>query len=108
EKGGPAQRAPRFCLDPAFLMERPQSLLLETGMQLDLVDRGRDAGLASDPLDVVAVEVGDADRANPTFPLKADKRLPGLDIEAGARARPVDEVEVDRLALELSGAGVEG
>ena len=108
EKGGAPERAPGFRLDSEFVVVGAQGLLLEARVELDLVDRGREAGLADDPLQMLAVEVGDADRADPAFALQADQRLPGLDIKVDPRPRPVDEIEVDPLAPEPFGALVEG
>ena len=94
--------------DSALAVIGPQRLLLEARVQLDLVDGGRDAGLADDPLQMVAVEIRDADRANASVLPETDQRLPGLHVKAGARPGPVDEIEVDWLAPESPRAEVEG
>src|SRR5271166_3280726 len=70
-------------------------------MELDLVDRRGDAGLADDPLQMVAVEIGDADRAHPPLPMQAHKRFPAVDVPVDPRPRPMDEVEIGRAAQPL-------
>ena len=61
-------------------MEVALVALLEARMQLDLVDRRRHPGLADDPLEMVLVEVRDADRPDAAGIPELDQRLPRLDI----------------------------
>ena len=70
-------------------------------MKLDLVHRRRDARFADDPFEVIAIEVRDADRANPPILLQTDERLPAFDIAVDARARPMDQIQIERVAAEL-------
>jgi hypothetical protein len=53
----PGQRAPRLGDDPVLGMEGAQLLLLQQRVELDLVDRRRDAGLVDDPPQVLDAEV---------------------------------------------------
>ena len=76
-------------------------------MKLDLVHRRRHARFADDPFEVITVEVRDADRANPSVLLQTDERLPAFDVAVHARARPMDQVQIERVAAELFGALVE-
>src|SRR5262249_20636946 len=85
----------------------PQRLLLKSRMKLDLIDSWRDAGLADDPFKVVAIEIRDADRADPSILLKLNERLPAFDIAVHARAWPMDQVEIERVAAQFSHALVE-
>ena len=66
-----AERAPGFRFDPALVVKRSQRLLLEPRMKLDLVDGGRDPGLGDDPLEVIAIEIRDPDRADALRPFAA-------------------------------------
>ena len=69
-------------------------------MQLDLVDGGHVSVSCDQALEVLDVEVGDADRAGAPLALELLERLPGLDVAVLARHRPVDEVEVDVVESE--------
>src|SRR5574337_130933 len=103
-----AERAPRFRLHAVKIVEGAQAPLLKARMQFDLVHRWNDAGFSDDPLEVVAVEVGDADRADLAFVLKPDHCLPAVDVAVHARPWPMDEIEVDNLAAQLLRARREG
>src|SRR6476660_9340860 len=70
-------------------------------MKLDLVHRRGAARFADDPFEMIAIEVRDADRANPLVLLETDQRLPALDIAVDARARPMDQVQIERVTAEL-------
>lgn len=85
-----------------------QFLLLQIGMQLDLVNHGRLAGLGDQQFDVLHTEVRHADGGDAALFTQAQKSLPGIEIFAALRAGPVDEVEVEPVELELLHALVEG
>src|SRR5580698_971626 len=106
EQAATSQWAPGFRFDPLLVVKGAQSFLLKFWMKLDLVDRRRDAGFSDDPLDVILVEVRDADRANPSILLQTDQRLPAFDIAVRPRARPMDQVEIKHFAAELFDARV--
>ena len=89
-------------------MDGPQGPLLESRMQLDLIDGRRHTGLVDDPFEMVFVEVRDADRRGPPLLAKPHQRLPGLDETALLGGRPMDQVEVDGLPLEPLRARLEG
>src|SRR5208337_3664697 len=93
QRRAPTERAPRFRSDPALAVKRAQGFLLKPRMQLDLVDRGHDARFVDDSFEVIAIEIRDADRANPSIMLETDERLPAFDIAVDARARPMDQVQ---------------
>src|SRR5271166_5130801 len=104
----PSERAPGFCPDPMLVVKRSQGPLLKPGMKLDLIDCRRDPGLPDDALEVIPIEIRYADRAAAAFALKTDERLPALHVTVEPRSRPMDEVEVERMAAELPGALLEG
>ena len=79
-----AERAPGLGDDPELGVLVAQAGLLEAGVQLDLVDRGVDAGLRDDPLEVGGLEVGDADRAHEPLRLELDERPPGVHVRSCA------------------------
>src|SRR6185437_11571454 len=107
EQTAPTEGTPRFRSDPPLVMKRAQAALLKPRMKLDLVHRRRDAGFANDPLEVVAIEVRDADRSDPPVLLQTDERLPAFDIKIRARARPMDQVQIEPVAAEPPHALVE-
>src|SRR5687767_6529926 len=82
-------------------MKFPDVALLKPGMEFDLVDRGRDSGLADDPLQMVLIEIRNADRPDPAAIPKFDQRLPRLDIFILAGHGPVDQKQVDLFDPEL-------
>ncbi len=100
--------APRLGGDPAVGCSRRRPCLLEARVQLDLVDRGRDAGLVDEAPQVGRVEVRHADRADDALLAQLDERLPRLDVEVLRGHRPVDQVEVHELELEPVEALLEG
>ena len=105
-----AERAPRLDRDAAGGAFRAQRRLLERRVALDLVDRGNDSGLGDQPVEMVGIEVGDADRARAALLAQPDQRAPGLDIEAARRDRPMDQIEIDMVEpepIEAGGAGGE-
>jgi hypothetical protein len=89
-------------------VEAAQLRLLESRMQLHLVDGGHHSGRIDDGLKVLDLEVRDADRPGTPSGLQLDQRLPGLDVEVPRGGRPVDEVQVDVVEPETVEAPVEG
>jgi hypothetical protein len=106
QQAAPAERAPGFCFDALLVVKRAERLLLKARMKLDLIHRGRDARLAYDPFEVIAIEIRDADRMNPSILLQTNERLPAFDIAVDAWARPVDQVQIERVAAKLFDARV--
>src|SRR4051794_29223619 len=94
------QRAPRLGDDAQLLVLAPQLTLLQVGMELDLVDRRRLAGLVDDPVEVVGLEVRHTDGADEPLVARLDERLPGLHVEVLGRHGPVDEVEIHEVELQ--------
>ncbi len=90
-----------------LVVKRAQNLLLKSRVKLDLIDRGRNPGLADDSFEIIGIEIRDADRADPAFALKADESLPAFNVAVEPRPRPMDEVEVERFAAQLPGARLE-
>ncbi len=88
-QGGPALRD-----DAKLLVHRPHALLRQRRVQLDLVQRGRDARLVDQATQMRLVEVRDADGPHAPFVAQADQRLPAVDIGVHRRQRPVDQVQV--------------
>ncbi len=70
-------------------------------MKLDLIDRGRDASLSDDLFEVLAIEIRNPDRADPTFLLETNERFPTFDIAVDPRPRPMDQVQIEFVAAEL-------
>src|SRR3712207_946090 len=65
------ERAPGLRDDSVLLVELPHIALLESWMQLDLVQHRNDAGLVDEPLKVGNREVRDTNRSSTTFLLDA-------------------------------------
>src|SRR6478609_2489714 len=101
------QRAPGLGDDAVGRVEVAQLLLDEERVQLDLVDRRELPGLVEQPLQVRDLEVADPDGRDPAVVAQRLHRLPRLGVAVGLRQRPVDEVEVQGLALQLVHRGVE-
>src|SRR5579875_186989 len=103
-------RRPRLGGDAVLPVEVPHVVLRQVRVDLDLVG-GRDHGrLGEEPVEVVLLEVRDADRPDLAALVHLLHRLPRLDEVADARQRPVHEEEVDvaeveRLEALLEGAG---
>jgi hypothetical protein len=55
---------------------RVDVLVEEVGMELDLVDGGHHVGLRREALEMVDLEVRDADRARAAVPVELLERLP--------------------------------
>ena len=107
QQAASAERAPGFRFDLMLVVKRAQGLLLKAWMKLDLVHRRRNARFAHDPFEVIGIEIRDADRANPPFPVETNECFPAFDIKVDARARPMDQIQIERVAAELFDALVE-
>ena len=100
-------RRPGLGGDLVLGVERPQLVLGQVGVHLDLVDRRDDGGLLVQPAQVVGLEVGHADRPGPTFGVDPLQRPPGVDVVADLGQRPVDQEEVDLLQPQVGQGLVE-
>src|SRR5215207_8729994 len=108
QQAAAAERAPAFDADIVFGMKFALVALLEAGVELDLVDDGRDAGFADDPLEMVLIEIRNADRLDAASLPELDQRLPCLDISVLAGHRPMDEEQIDLLNPQLAHRLIEG
>jgi len=98
ERPAAPERTPALDLDVVLGVEIALVALLESGMQFDLVDHWRLAGLGDDALEMVLVKVGHPDRSDPALLLQLHQGLPCLDIQSPAGYRPVNEEEVELVA----------
>src|SRR6476620_339007 len=104
----PAQWRPRLGEDALLGVEHADGLILKTRMQFDLVDRRTDVGLCKEALQVVRLEVGDADRLGPALAENSLQGPPGFNVPVLSWQRPVNEVEVDVFEPQGAEAAVEG
>src|SRR5665647_226701 len=100
EEVAAAQRTPALCGDALGPVVVEHRSLGEVRVQLDLVDRGQDAGLGFETVDLRGGEVRDPDGANHALALEPDHGAPRLDVPVDARKRPVYEVQVDVLQAQ--------
>src|SRR5665811_1974750 len=96
------QRTPALCGDALGPVVVEHRSLGEVRVQLDLVDRGQDAGLGFETVDLRGGEVRDPDGANQALALEPDHGAPRLDVPVDARKRPVYEVQVDVLQAQAN------
>jgi hypothetical protein len=89
------ERAPALNLDTERTAGGDQRPLGEQRVQLNLIDTGHDTGRGDEPLQVRRVKVRDTDRSSESALAQLEQALPGLDIPAQGRLRPVDQVEID-------------
>jgi hypothetical protein len=101
EQTAAPERTPGFRSDPSPDMELPERPLLKARMKLDLIDCGRNASLSDDSLDVLGIEIRNPDRPDPTVPLETNERLPTLNIAVDPGPRPMDQVQIESVAVEL-------
>src|SRR5438094_2682056 len=73
--------------------ELEQLLLVQEGMEFDLVHRGRNRRCGEQFLEVASRVVADADRAGEPVVVDLEQRLPRF--VSQARYRPVDEIQID-------------
>ena len=78
------ERAHASVAMPASVLARADLVLLQVGVQLDLVDRRHDLGAVEQPAQVLGLEVGDADRADPAVEVEPLQRAPGLPRQAAS------------------------
>ncbi len=109
-RGHPAagDGTPGFGDDAMEVVEIAQGALLEVRVEFDLVEHRHDTGGLDDLVDVIGLEVRDADRAQPPAGLQFDEGLPGLDEATVARSRPMDQQEIEFVEPERLHRGVEG
>ena len=102
EDGALGDRRPRLGRDAVRLAVRADLVVEEVGVELDLVDRRHVVALGREALEMVDLEVRDADRARAAVALELLERLPGRDEVAVVerRQRPVDEEQVDVVEAE--------
>ncbi len=67
----------------------------EIRVAFDLVDLRGHASLGHDPLQVLGLEVGDADRPGPALLAQRDEALPPVDVSVAGRVGPVQQEQVD-------------
>ncbi len=84
------QRAPGFGLDLVGGVPGMQLTLLQQRMELNLVDHRCDAGFINQLLQMRDLEITHADAFRQPLLLQLDQRLPGFDVMADRRHRPVD------------------
>src|SRR5215472_6703397 len=101
------QRTPRLRHDAVRPVERTYLLLLESRMQLHLIDRGHDPAPVQKGLQMPRLEVRHANRPGPSARADLFERLPGVEVDGRGRYRPVDQVEVDVVQSEPAQAPVE-
>src|SRR5919199_1680160 len=101
------ERRPRLGDDAQLAVGLAQLPLLVERMELHLIHDRHDAGLVHQPSQVMRLEVRHPDRPDTSLPAQPDQRAPGLDVLLPARARPVDEVQVERLQPEPADRRVE-
>ena len=89
-------------------MNLTQLALLKSRVQLNLIEDRHDAGFARDALEVLGLEVGDADRPNAALLFQADEGPPRIDVKSAARRRPMDEIEIDIVETQPAQAPVKG
>jgi hypothetical protein len=96
-------RRPRLGRDAVLASVRGDLAVLEVGMQLDLVHRRDGVRLGGEPLEMLDLEVRDADRSRAAVGVELLERIPRRDEVAAVqrRQRPVDEEEVDVVGAEL-------
>ena len=70
-------------------------------MEFNLVNHRNDAGFINKLLQMVGLEVTDADTLNQPLLLQLNHPFPGLDIVIDCRNRPVHQIEIDIVELKL-------
>ncbi len=103
-----AQRAPRLGADAQELVLFAQFVLLQPRMQLNLVDGGHHFRCFQEPVQVLRLEVADANGPDFALAVQRLKRPVGFREEATPGARPMDQVQVDVFQAEVGHRGVEG
>ncbi len=99
------QRAPGFGLNLVHGIPRVQFTLLQHRVQLNLVDHRRNAGFVDQTLQVILLEVTDADAFGQPLFLQLNHAFPCIHIVIFLRTWPVHQIEINALQLELFQAG---
>ena len=95
------QRAPGFGLDLVCGVPRMKLALLHQRMQFNLVNHRRDARFINQALQVMNLEITDADAFNQPLFLQLNHSLPGINVMIDSRYRPVHEIKIDEIELEF-------
>src|SRR2546422_11058155 len=95
----------RLQLNPMLHAELEQVLLVQEGMELDLVHGGWNRCCREQLFEVVDRVVTDADRAGEPLVVDLQQRLPRF--VSQARYRPVDEIQIDIVEAEFAAALLE-
>src|SRR5215211_2968434 len=95
-------RRPGLGENVVLLAVRPDLLVGEVRMHLDLVHRGYGLGLVCQALQVVDLEIGETNRARPPVCVELLQCLPGRDkvTVVERRQRPVDQEQVNVVEAE--------
>nr|BAO20972.1 2,5-diketo-D-gluconate reductase A [Serratia marcescens] len=99
------QRAPGFGGDMVRGVPGAQLALLQQRVQLDLVDDRRHVGFIQQTLQVRRMEVAYADAFHQALFAQLDQLAPGGDVLILLRARPVDQIQIHIVQLELFQTG---
>src|SRR4029450_10345695 len=108
QKSSAAQRAPRLGLDSALGVRLTQPSLLKSRVHLDLIEHWRDTGLADDPIEMLDLEVGNADGPRKAHFSGPDQRAPRSGVEIAAGRGPVNEIKIDITDVQSRQAGIDG
>jgi hypothetical protein len=103
-----AQRAPRLGEDSQALVLFPELGLLQPRMELDLVDGGNHLGGFQQPVQMLRLEVGDADGPDLALAVQGLECAVGLLEQPSLGAWPVDEVHVHVFQPEVDHGRVKG
>src|SRR5664280_4006 len=94
--------------DAEFCVNLSTRRLLQKRMKFDLVDCRDDSGCCDDSLQVMWLEVRDADRGHSSLVPEADQGTPAVDILVSGWTRPVDQIQIQRIDTKLVHGRVEG
>ena len=89
-------------------MQRAQFLLLEPGVQFDLVDGRYDFGGLQQAFQVGRLEIGDAYGPRLALPVQGLHRAVALGIQPALGTGPVDQVQIHVFQTQVGQGGVEG
>src|ERR1700755_1311323 len=101
EKLALPEGAPGFGSDSMGDVKVAQRFLLQTRMQLDLVDGGHDTGRIDDAGEMSRGEVRNTDRTGKASLLHRHQGAPAIDKTILLRRRPMDQIEIDIVELQL-------
>ena len=103
-----AQRPPGLGDDVVFGLECFQLLLLEDGVQFDLVHGRHDVCLRDEAGEVGDEKVADTDRCGPTVRVERFEGAPGVDVEVVVGHGPVNQVQVEVVEAQGLETAAEG